>query len=48
MKCQICKKQFRDGEMMVPIMKCITNEKRGDFASSPVAYAHLSHIPKER
>ena len=44
MKCQVCKKRFREGEMILPIMKYVANEKRGDFVSSPVAYAHLSHL----
>lgn len=47
MKCEVCEMKFHDGEKILPVIKYVTNEKRGDFASSPIGYIHLFHIQKE-
>lgn len=47
MKCLMCPKKFREGDHLVPVVRYITNEKRGDFVSSPVGYIHLHCIRGE-
>ena len=44
MKCEVYKMKFYDGVKILPIMKYVVNEKRGDSPTSPVAYVHLACV----
>lgn len=45
MRCDVCKKGFKDGDMLVPLLKYTENHRRGDFvALTPVAYVHYRHL----
>lgn len=45
MKCAHCKKPFQDGEPVLPVLRYVKSEKRGDFVGSqPIAYIHTSHL----
>lgn len=49
MKCALCKRALRDGDGVVPILRYVTNEKRGDFVTSkPSACIHAHHIKEEQ
>lgn len=43
MKCPVCGKPFRDGARVVPVLRYVTNERRGDFVGSqPEEFVHMS------
>jgi hypothetical protein len=44
MKCAICKREFRDKEKVVPVLRYIVNERRGDFVAGISEFIHLAHI----
>lgn len=45
MKCQRCGRKFRDGEDVIPVLRYVTNEKRGDFVTSQGhSFFHARHI----
>lgn len=45
MKCRACKGRFKDGDEVVPVMRYVTNERRGDFVSgNPNAFIHARHL----
>lgn len=45
MRCELCGRGFSDGQKLVPVMRYVTNEKRGDFVGGqPVGYIHLHHL----
>jgi len=42
-RCELCRKPLKDGAKIVPVLKYVVNEKRGDFATSqPTGYLHLN------
>lgn len=44
-KCWTCKITFKNGDNIVPILKYVENEKRGDFASTtPTEFVHAHHL----
>lgn len=47
MKCVICARPLRPGTTVVPVLKIIGNEKRGNFVGSTGEYAHLYHLNNE-
>ena len=48
MKCHICKKKFHDGQLIVPLIPYIKNEKRGDFVGNqPKNFICLNHFIKD-
>ena len=45
MKCVVCKKNFKDGEKVSPVLRYVTNYNRGDFvASQAEEFFHVSHL----
>lgn len=47
MKCYVCTKKFKEGELVVPLLRYITNEKRGDFVTAqPEYYIHMGCVLK--
>lgn len=43
MKCKICNKRFADGAAVVPVLRYVINEKRGDFVGRYAdEFIHLS------
>jgi hypothetical protein len=44
MKCRICKRPFREGDDVVPVMRYVVSERRGDWVTSASAYIHLRHL----
>ena len=46
-KCAACKKRFKDGDEVVPILQYVTNEKRGDFVTNQGhKFLHADHMIK--
>lgn len=44
-RCYVCGKRFTDGELVFPIMRYVTNEKRGDFVPlQGEQFAHARHL----
>lgn len=44
-RCYVCNNVFRDGDNVVPILKYITNERRGDFVTTQGhAFIHAHHL----
>lgn len=44
MRCYVCGKKFRGGELVVPISRYAVDEKRGDSVGRPQQYAHAKHL----
>lgn len=45
MKCQVCRASFREGDEVIPVLRYVENEKRGDFvATNPHRYVHAYHV----
>lgn len=45
MRCLVCGKGFKDGDKVIPVLRYVTNAKRGDFVgSTPVEHIHLRHL----
>lgn len=48
MRCYVCGGKFADGELVVPIMRYVVNEKRGDFVPlQGHQFLHARHIKEE-
>jgi hypothetical protein len=44
-RCQQCGRQFREGDEVVPVLRYVTNEKRGDWVSSQGhRFIHAHHV----
>ena len=45
MRCYVCGNKFGNGELVIPISRYVTDEKRGDFVgNNPQQYAHARHL----
>lgn len=46
MKCMKCNKTFKDGMAVLPVLRYVENEKRGDFVTSHPnkEYIHALHV----
>lgn len=42
MTCNICKKKLAPEHLLVPLVKLVRNEHRGDFMADTGEYVHLS------
>lgn len=48
MRCRICSRAFKDGDAVLPVLRYVVNEKRGDFVTSvPRGFIHESHLKAE-
>ena len=44
-RCWLCRKEFKDGQLIVPLLQYVTNERRGDFTSSQAEqHVHAEHL----
>jgi hypothetical protein len=45
MRCQKCGRKFADTDEVIPVLRYVTNEKRGDFVTSQGhRFIHAHHV----
>ena len=45
MRCYICRGGFKEGDVVVPLLRYVTRESKGDFVvQHPEHFAHADHL----